>query len=275
MIDHKKYLRALKGANFSELECAHCGAVTKSPDGREGMCNFCEQEAENAAAARAEGGFIGEFRRMHAEPSEVGAGKNAFAGIEKLLEGSTDPEAFYVSATFYLFMAESRYRDRNYALPGFMEGNYGSIRGSLDLTAKGKEHLYRAASLAGPSQGGAAVDRERIYVRFMSQVKLHRLGDASGALAQLTEMDAKDPLANYASMVYGVRARAKDAEIRLATALASKEANAYYYLAEHMARNGRLSDAEEVLVQLGKKADVRMSAQLLYTIRNVQEASRM
>jgi hypothetical protein len=274
MIDHKKHLRALKDVNFSELECAHCGAVTKSPDGREGMCNFCEQEAETAAAARAEGGFIGEFRRMHAEFS-YGAGKNAFSGIEKLLEGSNDPGAFYVTATFYLFMAESRYRDRNYSLPSFMEGNYDNIRGSLDLTAKGKEHLYRAVALAGSVPVPGSLDRERAYVGFMSQVKLHRLTEASSVLAQLSGLDANNPLTNYARMVYGVRARSKDAELGLSRALASKEANAYYYLAEHLARGGRLAEAEEVLVQLGKKADVRMSAQLLYTIRNVQEASRM
>jgi hypothetical protein len=274
MIDYKKYLKVLKGTKFSELVCTHCGAATKSPKGKKAICNFCEQETGSEKELRAGAGFLEEFQRMHTALADS-KGKGAFANIEKLLEESSDPEAFYVSATFYLLASEQRYRSRDYSLPGFMEENYDNIRGSLDLTSKWKEHLYRAAALAGLAPEAGAQNRELLYLRFISEVKLHRLADASLALVLLMELDGKDPLLGYASMVYGVRARTKDAELRLAAELETKEANAYYYLAEHLARNGRLAEAEEVLVQLESKADVRMSAHLLGTIRNVRDASRM
>ena len=76
-------------------------------------------------------------------------------------------------------------------------------------------------------------------------------------------------------MAYAVRARTTGAEALLAKVLEAGEPNAFYYLAEHLARNGRLAEAGEVLVQLGQKADVRMAAHLLSTIRKVQDASRM
>ena len=272
MISHKKYLRALRNAKFSELRCTHCSAETRSPNGKKGICNFCEQTVgAEAPGLRVRGGFEEEFQRMHAE-SAKGLGRDDFTGLEKLLETNSNPEAFYVSALFYLFSSDLAYRSRNYALPGFMEENYANIQGSMDLTSKCKECFYAAAAGSAPS---GAQSGEALYIKFLSEVKLNRLADASTTLGRLAATNGKDPLLDYASMAYGVRARTKDAEARLAKALKTEEPNAFYYLAEHLARNGRLAAASEVLVQLGQKADVRMSAHLLSTIREVQDASRM
>ncbi len=274
MINYRKYLRALEKANFSELRCAHCGAVTRSANGKRGICNFCEQAVGGGEERNRERPGPEEFQRMQ-DRSGGGTGKDALADLERLLEKNQDPETFYISALFYQFSSDSSYRSKNYALSGFMEGNYASIRGSLDLASKWKECFYRAASAAAGALEAGSPSRELLYIRFMSEVKLHRLTDASRALGRLTEQDSQDPILVYANMVYGVRARTLAAELRLSDALKTNEANAFYYLAEHLARNGRLVEASKVLAALGQKADVRMSAQLLATIMNVQSASEM
>ncbi len=210
MIDHKKYLRALKDTNFSELEVRALRRGDQVPERQEG------RYATSASRRAAEGSGRAGGRRIHRRSSGActpsppsGAGRNAFAGIEKLLEGSTDPEAFYISATFYLFHAEPRYR-RQELRPARLHG--GELRQHQgepgpDFEREGAP-LSCGVARRPRSQAGAAMDRERIYVRFMSEVKLHRLGDASSALAQLTELDAKDPLAELRE--HGLRRQGAD-----------------------------------------------------------------
>ena len=228
------------------------------------------------AGARRQGARTGdalgdELRRIQDESAKVPAG-DALSGLEKLLEGNDDPEAFYVSALLCLRFSDLAYLDRNYALPGFMEENSAKIGASMALASKGKDYLCRAAAIAGEA---AAQKRETLYIKFMSEIRLRRPADASRTLEQFAGTDSNDVLANYARMVYAVSAGTKSAERLLAAALKANEPNAFYYLAEHLARKGRLAEAVGVLAELGQKADVRISAGLLGRIRDAQAASKV
>jgi hypothetical protein len=268
VIDYKKYLDALKKAKFSELRCPHCAAEARSANGKKGLCTFCEQPLGAAAPDIRSGGFEPVFKRLHEGQAE-GSQDDAFADLEKLLEGSPDPVALYVSALFYLSSSESDYRARDYALPGFMEANHDKIRSSMDKASKWKECLYRASQAAGEQSSAQA------YVRFMSHMKLGRLADASVALDRLTEFGGQNPTIGYAEMVYDVGTRSKTAESSLSRELKTNEPDSFYYLAEHLARCGMPDRAAEVLARLGEVAEVRMSARLLGAIGDAQGTYRV
>ncbi|VVB77058.1 Uncharacterised protein [uncultured archaeon] len=274
MLDYKDYVVRLGKLQLLELTCIHCGALVKSANAKEGVCNFCEQytsvfDAKGVGKSAALDVFSAVRKSL-----EKGFDAEDFKGLNELVKNNSDPMVFYVSGLLYLLASDVRYCGRNYELEGFMEENYDNIRGGMDLMSSCRECFSKAVAVIDASSSDGTQAKNRTYTKFMSEVRLHRMADAQKTLQDIVVL-ADDPMLDYATMVADVESGSKDAEKSLSASIAKNEVNAFYYLAAHLAKKGRLAEAKSLLMALGAKADVRMSANLLRSISSAQAASEL
>lgn len=281
MLDYKRYLKSLSSTGILALTCPHCGASTKSAEGRGSFCNFCEQYI-NVSDEEVQKEMSAEiaFTEIHAATREE-KWDAAQKKITTLLQGSTDPRLFYISALFYLYLSDVKYRERDYTLHGFMEQNANNITASLDLTSKCKECFYRSVRLVkndldrNELDSNALIDAGFAFTKFMSEIKLHRFVDARKTLKMLHGPSVQSLLADYADMVYQVETNGKDVEASLEKMLSAMDINSFYYLAKALAKQKKLDEAEQVLNLLKDKANISMARELMNRIKSAQEASKM
>jgi len=271
VLDWKKYMALLASSNPVAQRCTHCGATTFSFSGRPSFCNFCEQYVEANAATEAQTPFASVRSSIDSNDTD-----SALKSAEQLMKGNKDPEQLYLLGVFYLNLSTAMFQNRNYNLKGFMEANASNIRSSLDLTMRWKECFFKVIRIVDSElQANMQIDPALVLLKFMCEIRLKRLVDASIALKELQTLDKRGFLSEYALLVYSVEKGAKEAETSLQKALGAKEVNAFYYLAKYLAKNNKLNEAEQVLLKLGQIGRVSMSDELLYRIRLAQEASKM
>ncbi|MDE1873557.1 MAG: hypothetical protein KGI04_00340 [Candidatus Micrarchaeota archaeon] len=270
MLDGKKYLRLLVGYRPVSQKCPHCNSSTLSASGHASFCNFCEQYAgEGAAAAQTPFAAV----RSSIDANDL---DSALKGADQMMKGNKDPEQLYLLGVFYLNLSVIRFQGKDYNLMGFMEPNADSIRASLDLTMRWKECFFKVIKIVGDElAANLQVDPSLVFARFMSEIRLGRIVDASVTLGTLRNLDKQGTLSAYALLVYSVEKDTKQAEASLAKSLAASEINSYYYLAKYLAKHGKLSEAEPLLSKLNQMANVSMSRELLYRIRLTEEASKV
>ena len=83
----------------------------------------------------------------------------------------------------------------------------------------------------------------------------------------------KGLLTEYAQMAYDIETGSEEAAASLEKVLARNYANAFYYLARHLASQGKTEEAKSVLLRLNKRAYTPMAERLLRKINNAQEES--
>jgi hypothetical protein len=271
VLDWKKYMAMLASGKPVAQMCTHCGATTFSFSGNPSFCNFCEQYVEVNAATEAQTPFASV--RSGIDSNDV---DSALKSAEQLMKGNKDPEQLYLLGVFYLNLSTEMFQNRNYNLKGFMEANANNIRSSLDLTMRWKECFFKVIKIVDSElQANMQIDPALVLLKFMCEIRLKRLVDASIALKELQTLDKRGFLSEYALLVYSVEKGAKEAETSLQKALGAKEVNAFYYLAKYLAKHNKLNEAEQVLLKLGQIGRVSMSDELLYRIRLAREASKM
>jgi uncharacterized Zn finger protein (UPF0148 family) len=271
VLDWKKYMAMLASGKPVAQMCTHCGATTFSFSGNPSFCNFCEQYVEVNAATEAQTPFAAV--RTSIDSNDV---DSALKSAEQLMKGNKDPEQLYLLGVFYLNLSTAMFQNRNYNLKGFMEANANNIRSSLDLTMRWKECFFKVIKIVDSElQANLQIDPALVLLKFMCEIRLRRLVDASIALRELQTLDKRSFLSEYALLVYGVEKGTREAEASLQKALGAKEVNAFFYLAKYLAKHNKLSEAEQVLLKLGQIARVSMSDELLYRIRLAREASKM
>ena len=259
--DYKKYAKAFDALKLSQFVCARCGFETHSAS-TNSFCNFCEQYASAAAATRPA------FLDVHAYIKQ-GNWEDAAKKVEELLKTDKNTETFYLSGLFYAYFSNLRYRKVDYGAKGFMDTNAENIRAGLDLVSKSKEHLFGAISLvAAEPKKGVQPDQDALFIKFMSEMKLRRFVDASKTIKTLQGAQAE-----YAEMAYGAQTGSKSTP-GLEKLLARNEVNAFYYLAEHLARQKELGEAAALLRKLNDRINLFMAQELLNRVVSVQEASK-
>jgi hypothetical protein len=273
MADFKKYLRAFENARLSEVVCRHCWAQAKSASAVDSVCNFCEQYVGASGYVsvhdpEAEAVFL----RLQKALGR-GISDDDLVALDALLKTSSDPQVLYVSGIFYSLLSDSLYSRRDYGLSGFMEENSSNIKASLVHSARSKELFYGAIALAGSEPSSGAEAEGLLFMEFLCWIRLKRIADASRVLDRLRKLAKEGKVLNYAEMVFSVESGAKDADARLSKLLSGNEANSFYYLAKHLAKENRFGEALAVLAQLGRKANMQMAAQLANSIKEAQEAS--
>lgn len=276
MLSGAKYAHKLKAYAPEKVACPHCGMQTCSSNQAYSFCNFCEQLVDVAKS-------IPEHEKTSQAAfvpvAELLLSKNwdgALAAADTLMKGNTDPEQLYLLGTFYSGISGIRYRKRDYELEGFMEANADMIRSSLDLTSKAKECFFKAIKcVVGAQADGASADTSLLFIKFMCEMRLRRLPDALTALDELRKSDTGNSFINYAYAVYGVETLAKDVDRVLANMLENNEPNSFYYLARYLAGHKKLGEASELLQVLVGIARMPLADELLYEVRQAQEAAAM
>lgn len=266
------YLSQLKSLQYRDLSCGTCAFTTKSPNGSDAFCNFCESYTSAILPPKIPLEARPVLEKIH---SLMGDNRldEAASALEILLKDSKNPTLFYVAANFYLNFSDITYYSRNYNIMGFMEENAISIRKSLDLTAKWKECLYKSIRLVkGQAAEISTAGESLLFIKFMSEIRLSRFVDSGRTLKSLAQYGLGDLTVTYANMVYGVEA-GKDPSQYFNAFLSRQEPNAYYYLAKYLAKSKRLDEAESVLSKLSSKAKVRMLPSLLNKIVSSERAA--
>ncbi len=276
MLDVHRYLVSLGKSKFTTTICPHCGAETRASSRNDAFCNFCEQYLNIAdAEIQKEKGAENVFMQLHSWQADNSLDASVQA-IQKLLQANNSPMTFYISALFYRQFSDSRYHDKNYALPGFMEANATNIRSSLDLTSKWKECLFKALKILNDDLAAdPKLEDGFLFVKFMSEIRLNLHSEAAGTLKMLEQRASQLPYADYSRMVYGVETNQKNSEASLGALLARGEPNAFYYLAKHLAKEKKLAEASKILLQLDSKASILMTKDLLNKVMDAQDAASL
>ena len=110
-------------------------------------------------------------------------------------------------------------------------------------------------------------------MKLLAEIKLHRPADAAETLSQLRAIDMKGLLTEYAQMAYDIETGSEEVAVSLEKVLARNYANAFYYLAKYLARQGKTEEAKSVILRLNKKAYTPMADKLLRKITAAQEES--
>jgi hypothetical protein len=274
MLNYVKYLNTLARTRLLELTCPHCGSDTKFIGGKDAFCNFCERyiSAQDANFQK-ESGLELPFIEVH---SLIKQDKwyDAAKKVEMLLKQNSDPLFLYNSALFYLCFSTRKYYERDYSLHGFMEQNAKNIGESLNLTSKWKEYFFKAIRhINNEIKNNSPVDQDLLFVKFISEIKLGRFADSRKTLKMLHGVGSQALRDNYALMVYSVETDEKGAEASLDRMLSRGEVNAFYYLAEHLAKHRKIDDAGEILKFVSSRANTFMVQELLHRIESAREAS--
>jgi hypothetical protein len=276
MLDYKKYMAKLASTGLSELTCPHCGSPTISTKGKNAFCNFCEQyTSASESEFNKEVGTEVAFAEVSVQ-TLAGNRDEAEKKVAALLKGSRDASIIYVSGLFYFYFSDFKYKNRDYGLSGFMEANSDDVRASLDLTSKWKECFFKVRRLVKfELSNDVRIDGSYILMKFMCEIKLGRLVEAGKTLKAMRNSNPQDIAAEYADMVYTVRKNDKSAESILEKMLDKGEINAFYYLAEHLAKQHRLDDAENVVKWLNSFTKMFMAQELQMKIESSQYASQV
>lgn len=263
-MDFGKYLAQLDKTKFSEVSCAYCAHAATSPDGKEAICDFCENYV-NAAESEFTGDA--ETKTVLLEVHDL-IGKNqwdeAEKKITKLLDDTMDARLLYVCAAFYKYVSDYHYYAMDYGLRGFMHENADNVRESVELAAKSKACLYKALKVINiETSGNRLLHVDLLYIKFMSYIKLNRLVEAKKTLNEMVGLKNQDLLNAYAEMVYDVESNSKNAIPSVMKLLARNEVNAFYYLAKCLARTKRSKEAKAILEKALAKAGMPFSVPLM------------
>jgi hypothetical protein len=276
MLDYKKYMAKLASAGLSELTCPHCGSPTMSTKGKNAFCNFCEQyTSASESEFNKEVGTEVAFAEVSIQ-TLAGNHDEAEKKVVALLKGSRDANIIYISGLFYLYFSDFKYKSRDYGLSGFMEANSDNVRASLDLTSRWKECFFKVRRLLKVElSNDVMIDSSYLLMKFMCEVKLGRLVEAGKTLKAMRSSNPQDIATEYAGMVYAVKKNDKGAEAILEKMIDKGEVNAFYYLAEHLAKQHRLDDAGNVVRWLNGFTKMFMAQELQRKIESSQHASQV
>lgn len=274
MLNYKKYIGGIKKTEVLDINCPHCGMPTRSLKGTSVFCNFCEQyinisEAEIVKETGADLPF--------SEVSDaISSGR--FEEAEKKLalfkKGKANPLLMYLSGLSYICLSDAKYYDTDYRLRGFMEQNSANIRKGLDLTSNWKECFYNAIKIVKYGiERDVTIDGPMLFIKFMSEIRLKRFVDAEKTLTLLRGSGAKSELTAYADMVYNVEAHRPVAEQVLEGMLPTGELNSFYYVAKHLAQEGKLEEAALVLKWLNGMTVMFLADALSIRIESTMKAS--
>ena len=260
-------LQSLRGLSATARACRFCGADTVSGAGAS-FCVSCELQQGSGAGSGTEDASAGMNAIYRDAVLGKTAGLDSFAREKRQQE--LQPEILYGIGVLYSHASSHTYRDRNYSRSGFMEENSGNVYASLDLASRSKEFLFKALYSAEHGEGS---EGDRLYMRFIANVRLGRLTYAGRILEALpaSAIDAR----RYAGMVYSVETRSGDSRKRILEAMRSGEPNAYYYLARRLAQLKRFNDAIYILKQLTGALNMPMAGYLLGDLRGFVEKTGM
>jgi tetratricopeptide (TPR) repeat protein len=275
VLDGKKYLQLLSAVKFLIQTCPHCGSETNFISGGDFFCNFCEQHNDPALLQNvdrtAQVAFVPVLSQMN-----TGNLDEALKNAERLMKNNADAKQLYLLGLFYRNVSGIRYYQKDYALKGFMEANAASSASSLGLTSRWKECFFKAIGIIdGEISKNLQIEIDLVFIKFISEVRLRRFVDAANTLRRLQNMDRHGIVADYALLVYSVEKNTGQAEASIAKAAARNNVNAYYYLAEYLARQKKLEEAGGILEKLDKTTEIAMVQELLNRVRATQEASKM
>ena len=242
---------------LTTAQCPFCGAGTARNSGN-AFCVSCESHIDFGKPDE----LVDISRNMPTFYMDALLGKteklDGFAGEKK--QQPLPPGVLYGIGVLYSHASSYAYHDRNYARRGFMEENSANVYASLTLASKSKEFLYKALDAVG-RQGGSTHVEDAAYLKFITNVRLGRMTYAKRALGEIPASDAV--LQQYSYMVYSVNTRSKDPMNYIDSVIRSREPNALYYLARHLAQRRRFSDAVAVLQELISAWKSPMSEYLL------------
>ncbi len=271
MLNGKAYLKSLANLKLLLLTCPNCGSDTYTAGKSTAFCNFCEQYIDSTAPTGAETVFVPVQTAI-----KDGKWDEAFKQAETLLKGNVDPRQLYLLALFYQDFAIQKYYQKDYMLPGFMESNADNIRRSLDLTSRWKECYFKAIKLVdGDLAKNMQVDSGLIYLKFISEIRLHKMVDASKTLETLHSLDTQGVITAYATLVYDAESDSKNTELDLYKQFSHDEINAFYYLARYLAKRNQLEESEEILEKLNETTKIFLVQDLLQKVKSAKEASKM
>lgn len=276
MIDGKRYLRMLSQSKPFSQRCPHCGSTTLSVSGKAAFCNFCEQHVDilSSGALEATSAEIPFASVLNAV--KAGNWEEAGKGADLLMKGNKYPGQLYLLGVFYRRFSTLKFQSKDYNQMGFMLPNARNIRDSLDLTTRWKECFFKTIKMVGDElKANIQIEPELVFIKFMSEIRVGKLVDASSTLQTLQSLDKRGTLSEYALLVFSVEKDTKQAEASLIKALEQGETNAYYYLSKYLAKHNKLAEAEVLLQKLGETTEVSMAAELMHRIKLTEEASRM
>lgn len=270
-MEHIVSLKSLEG-NFTSIKCIYCGSETLS-NGTEALCHFCEGyvsvaepvgSSDMEALGAIQTSILGNDINKARELLEKYAGKDSGSDVNRL----------YGYANFYRFFSDYVYYDRNYAGKGFMEQNSANIYDSLDLTAKSKEFFHKLAYVIEHDEH-MAKEQKMLHMQFIANIKLKRLFYAKKALDKMYEVNGKDLLATYDSMVYAVESNDKDAQQLINEVAKQDILNAFYYMARYLVNNKEIAHADNILAALINKCHMPVALFMLHKIRVLEEETAL
>ncbi|MEM3781690.1 MAG: hypothetical protein QXT43_01870 [Candidatus Micrarchaeaceae archaeon] len=265
-MDYEKLVNQ-SSERLNKTTCAYCGAETFARS-EQSACNFCElipsgNTADSVLLPDSETALkMQEIQALIKSSNIDGAAEK----IEQLSKTSTNPYVLYVAGRLYSRMSDIAYHSVDYNLKGLMEANAEMREKGLLLESKAREYFYKAIfSIESMSEAkGSAIK----YVKFMCLVRLGRYAEAGKELGEMPN----GAVSAYAKMVHETLTNSKYA-LKSIYACMPNELNAVYYLARHLASNGKSKEAEALLESAKQIAELYMAFDLAEKIKQLKDES--